>query len=280
MLPRMMRTRPNRRSTVRRAAHSTNGDSEIDRAGCRARARCCGSTSSTGWTFGGVTVVNDLVFTATLDGMIYALNRKDGSVVWQWQAPGGTNAWPAVAGDTIVWPIGLGDSPMVIALQPQGQRQPADARAAADAGQDARRAGSGRDVNYFVLAHGGEPLAPHDFWSAWTFEPAIVVSLALAILLLRVGNSQGLASRGTGARRDYAMPCVCRGVARPGAGAHVAARRAQRFAVLRAHGPAPGPGACRRAAAGDELTSRWRCSGRCLPHGRSRRTGAPIGTRA
>jgi hypothetical protein len=54
-------------------------------------------------------------------------------VVWQWQAPGGTNAWPAVAGDTIVWPFGLGDSPSVIALKlggtgsiptPEQQRTP------------------------------------------------------------------------------------------------------------------------------------------------------------
>jgi outer membrane protein assembly factor BamB len=83
--------------------------------------------------FGGVTVVNDLIFTATLDGMLYALSREDGSVVWQWQAPGGTNAWPAVSGDTIVWPIGLGDSPAMIALSlssgkptptPERQRTP------------------------------------------------------------------------------------------------------------------------------------------------------------
>jgi outer membrane protein assembly factor BamB len=71
--------------------------------------------------FGGVTVVNDLLFTATLDGMVYALSRKDGSVVWQWQAPGGTNAWPAVVGDTIVWPFGLGDQPSVIALRLGGE---------------------------------------------------------------------------------------------------------------------------------------------------------------
>ena len=71
-------------------------------------------------SFGGVTVVNDLIFTATLDGQVYALARKDGSVVWQWQAPGGTNAWPAVSGDTIVWPFGLGDSPSMIALSLSG----------------------------------------------------------------------------------------------------------------------------------------------------------------
>lgn len=70
--------------------------------------------------FSGVTIVNDLLFTATLDGNIYALSRKDGSEVWKWQAPGGTNAWPAVSGDTIVWPMGLGDSPAVIALSLSG----------------------------------------------------------------------------------------------------------------------------------------------------------------
>ncbi|MGE5251368.1 MAG: PQQ-binding-like beta-propeller repeat protein [Bacteroidota bacterium] len=83
--------------------------------------------------FGGVTVVNDLLFTATLDGNIYALSRQDGSVVWQWQAPGGTNSWPAVVGDTIIWAFGLGDSPSIIALRlnaggspptPEQQRTP------------------------------------------------------------------------------------------------------------------------------------------------------------
>jgi outer membrane protein assembly factor BamB len=83
--------------------------------------------------FGGVTVVNDLVFTATLRGMIMAFSRQDGKVVWQYQAPGGTNAWPAVSGDTLVWPIGLGDKPQVIALRlgaqgaaptPEQQRTP------------------------------------------------------------------------------------------------------------------------------------------------------------
>jgi hypothetical protein len=64
-----------------------------------------------------VTVVNDLIFTATLDGMIMALSRANGDIIWQWQAPGGTNAWPAVAGDTILWPIGIGGSPKMIALK-------------------------------------------------------------------------------------------------------------------------------------------------------------------
>ena len=67
--------------------------------------------------FSGVTVVNDLLFISTLGGMIHALNRQGGSTLWQFQAPGGINAWPAVAGDTIVWPVGIGGGPIVLALR-------------------------------------------------------------------------------------------------------------------------------------------------------------------
>jgi outer membrane protein assembly factor BamB len=40
---------------------------------------------------GGATVVNDLVFTATYNGKIYAYNKKTGELVWEYQAPGGIN---------------------------------------------------------------------------------------------------------------------------------------------------------------------------------------------
>lgn len=72
--------------------------------------------------FSGATVVNDLVFTSTLDGQVYALSLSDGSEVWNWQAPGGTNSWPAVVGDTIIWAFGLGDNPSVIALSLSGDQ--------------------------------------------------------------------------------------------------------------------------------------------------------------
>ncbi len=68
-------------------------------------------------SFGSVTVVNDLLLTATYDGVIYALTRADGHIVWKYQAPGGIIAWPAIVGDTIVWPVGLGRTPMVLALR-------------------------------------------------------------------------------------------------------------------------------------------------------------------
>ncbi len=56
---------------------------------------------------GGATVVNDLVFTATFNGMVYAFNRATGEQVWSYQAPGGINAWPAFAGDTMLLPVGI-----------------------------------------------------------------------------------------------------------------------------------------------------------------------------
>jgi outer membrane protein assembly factor BamB len=52
---------------------------------------------------GGATVVNDLVFTATFDGMLYAHDRATGSEVWSYDTGESINAWPAVAGDTILF---------------------------------------------------------------------------------------------------------------------------------------------------------------------------------
>lgn len=55
---------------------------------------------------GGATVAGDLVFTATEEGTIYAFMSEDGSEVWTYEASGAIAGWPAVASDTIVWPIG------------------------------------------------------------------------------------------------------------------------------------------------------------------------------
>ncbi len=67
--------------------------------------------------YGAATVVNDLVFTGTFDGMLYAFNRTTGKQVWSYQAPAGVNAWPAVAGDTIVWPIAGAGIPSVLGFK-------------------------------------------------------------------------------------------------------------------------------------------------------------------
>ncbi|MGH8985410.1 MAG: PQQ-binding-like beta-propeller repeat protein [Acidimicrobiia bacterium] len=66
---------------------------------------------------GATLVVNDLVFTATYQGVIYALNRGTGELVWELQAPGGINGWPAVVGDQIVWPIGFAEPATLLALR-------------------------------------------------------------------------------------------------------------------------------------------------------------------
>lgn len=67
--------------------------------------------------YGGATVVNDLVFTGTLDGTLYAFDRETGTEVWRYQAPAGVNAWPAVQGDTIIWGAGAGPNPQLLALR-------------------------------------------------------------------------------------------------------------------------------------------------------------------
>lgn len=48
-----------------------------------------------------------------------------------------------------------------------------------------------------ALAHEGEPLEPHDLWTAWSFEPGVVIPLALAALLYLLGarTSRGITRR-------------------------------------------------------------------------------------
>jgi hypothetical protein len=67
-----------------------------------------------------MTVVNDLVITATFQGNVVAYQRETGKEVWRWKAPGGINAWMSVVGDTIVIPIGSSDPPSVVALRLSG----------------------------------------------------------------------------------------------------------------------------------------------------------------
>jgi outer membrane protein assembly factor BamB len=55
--------------------------------------------------YGAATVVNDLVFTGTFDGVLHAFLRDTGKEVWTYKAPAGVNAWPAFSGDMMVWPI-------------------------------------------------------------------------------------------------------------------------------------------------------------------------------
>jgi alcohol dehydrogenase (cytochrome c) len=70
---------------------------------------------------GAVTVSHDLVFTTLYDGVLIALNRSTGAVVYRRQLPTSTNSPIAIAGDTVIVPAGGpmtssgGGNPQVIA---------------------------------------------------------------------------------------------------------------------------------------------------------------------
>jgi putative membrane protein len=50
----------------------------------------------------------------------------------------------------------------------------------------------------WALAHDGEPFAPHDLWSAWSWEPLVVVSLGLSLGLYCRGVRLVWRSAGSG----------------------------------------------------------------------------------
>ena len=55
---------------------------------------------------GATTVSNDLVFTTLYDGVLIALNRTTGAIVYRHQLPTSTNAPIAIAGNTVIVPAG------------------------------------------------------------------------------------------------------------------------------------------------------------------------------
>jgi glucose dehydrogenase len=71
--------------------------------------------------FGATTVVNDLVFTTTFDGQIYALSTKTGDTVWSETLPANSNTGVAVNGNTVVAAGGLaaaqGQAPALVAYR-------------------------------------------------------------------------------------------------------------------------------------------------------------------
>lgn len=67
---------------------------------------------------GAATVVNDLVFTGTFDGKVFAFKADTGKQVWSYQASGPINAWPSFAGDYMLLPVGLASPfPALIAFK-------------------------------------------------------------------------------------------------------------------------------------------------------------------
>jgi outer membrane protein assembly factor BamB len=74
------------------------------------------STQVAGDPLGGVTVVNNLLFTTLVSGQIVAINRATGTIVWTQTLPGGTNGWMSVVGDTLFVPVGNASPPQLVAL--------------------------------------------------------------------------------------------------------------------------------------------------------------------
>ncbi len=74
-------------------------------------------TKVPGDPLGGVTVVDDLVLTATLQGTIVALDRDRGDVVWQETASGGINGWMSAAEGLLVVPVGNAQPAQVVAYR-------------------------------------------------------------------------------------------------------------------------------------------------------------------
>ena len=56
--------------------------------------------------FGAATVANDVVFTSTYAGTVYAFDTQTGKTLWTAKAPAGINAFPAIDGDTLL--VGAG----------------------------------------------------------------------------------------------------------------------------------------------------------------------------
>lgn len=55
-------------------------------------------------------------------------------------------------------------------------------------------------MRWFVFAHPGQPIAPHDLWMAWNFEPAVLLLLEATLLIYLIGlrNVWRQAGRGRG----------------------------------------------------------------------------------
>ena len=98
----------------------TNGKGELVALDVRSGNTKWAQYFDPGVNVGGATVVNDLVFTATYNGVIYAFDKKTGEKMFEYQASGGINGQPAVAGDTIVFPVGVSQTPHLLALSLSG----------------------------------------------------------------------------------------------------------------------------------------------------------------
>ena len=71
--------------------------------------------------FGCAAVSNDVVFTSTYAGTLYALATATGRILWRAKLPAGINGCPAVAGDMLIVGAGIrenpGDRPELVAFR-------------------------------------------------------------------------------------------------------------------------------------------------------------------
>ena len=99
------------------APRSAQNDGAVVADRRRRPGRSCGRRRCPATRSAASMVVNDLVFTATVQGMIVALDRASGEIVWRETAPGGINGWMSVAGDMLVVPVGNADPPQLVAYR-------------------------------------------------------------------------------------------------------------------------------------------------------------------
>jgi len=81
------------------------------------RGKVLWSTLVPGDPLGGATVVNDLVLTTVVQGQLVAIDRATGKIVTTIDLGGGTNGWPAVAGDLLLVPVGNANPPQLVAYK-------------------------------------------------------------------------------------------------------------------------------------------------------------------
>jgi glucose dehydrogenase len=67
--------------------------------------------------FGATTVVNDVVFVTTFDGIVSAFDTATGKEKWSDQLPAQANSGVWIHGDTVLAPAGLGGSPALVAYR-------------------------------------------------------------------------------------------------------------------------------------------------------------------
>jgi glucose dehydrogenase len=71
--------------------------------------------------YGGASVTNDVLFTTTFGGTVWALDTKTGKALWHTQLAAGTNAPLAIAGDTVIaagsFPLTSTQVPSIVAFR-------------------------------------------------------------------------------------------------------------------------------------------------------------------